>query len=650
MLRRGMQLALDGGAATLALACACLIRGELRVVPWFPQFFVWLPLFAVARPLTLLLSRAYRPTWRHFHLADGVELALKSSLLTVGVLVFRFSHGFGLHIPTLPISIALIELNLFVIFAGSLRIFRRWTHNAGRARNEPNYRTLLVTDETSVAGAVSLIEPYPDVQLVGIITNEHAMRGRTVAGVPILGGFGVLQKMIVLHRVQLVLMTSGGMTAADEIMAQAAELGVEIRILPTARDLVRGRVRVSRSVRIEQMLGTYEQNGASSPVVSCFSNRCVLVTGAGGSIGSEIARQISLLPSLKLILLDQDENSIFELVNELASAKIEIIPRVGDIRDATMLEELFRLHAPDIVLHAAAYKHVPLMESHPCEAILNNVTGTRQLVEHADRFNCERFVMISTDKACSPSNIMGATKRIAEIIVQHRAECATGNTKTQFACVRFGNVVGSRGSVVPTFLRQIEAGGPVTITHEQMTRYFMSIPEAVQLVLQAATLASRGDVYMLDMGDPVKIMDFARKLILMSGLRPDIDVPIQIVGVRPGEKLHERLWQENAEVTSTRFPNVRRIKGSPLQPGISDQILELERAAAQRADQDEICRLLDSLPIDFAEPQPASAEKEAALSLSRNDPAPGRDKGSPKIGTRLSRFLYPYPEAEQPGD
>ena len=427
------------------------------------------------------------------------------------------------------------------------------------------------------------------------------MHGRTVAGIPVLGDLDSLHQAVVTCRAEIILMTSGGVYSTEEVINLASEFGLQVRIIPTARDLMRQRVRVSNSLQIRQVIDKFQPlNPQAHPdVVSCLHERCVLVTGAGGSIGSEISRQIAFLPVSKLILLDQDENSIYELMNELKCTLAEIVPFVGDIRDAAMLDELFSQHKPDVVLHAAAYKHVPVMEANACEAVLNNVTGTRQLVEAAERHDCERFVMISTDKAVHPSSIMGATKRTAEMIVQHRELFSRQRTRTQFACVRFGNVVGSRGSVVPIFLRQIAAGGPITITHEEMTRYFMTIPQAVQLVLQAATLASTGDVYMLDMGDPVKIIEFARDLIRMSGLQPDIDIPIQITGTRPGEKLHEQLWYEDSTVSQTTFPSVFHVRSRHAPFDIAAQVARLEKAAAHRAGHDRICELLWSLPIDY---------------------------------------------------
>jgi FlaA1/EpsC-like NDP-sugar epimerase len=623
---RKTQLVLDGVAAMAAIVAALFVRFDSQTLHFLPTYILWLPIIAALRPLLLLAMSFYRSTWRHFHLADGLNLAGNSLILTVGLLVFRAFGGFGLPIRALPYTVVIIELSFFVAFAGSIRILRRLTYAATHSEKEPTHRALLISDNVSIAGAVRLVEPYHDVQLVGIITSESSMHGRTIAGIPVLGDLNTLEESIVANRVGLILMTSNGIHSAGTIVSRAAELGLQVHIIPTPRDLVGERVRVSNSLRIEQVINRFQPlNLEPHPaVVSCLHERCVLVTGAGGSIGSEISRQVAFLPVSKLILLDQDENSIFELMNELQCTCAEIMPFVGDIRDAGMLEEIFSLHKPDVVLHAAAYKHVPVMEANACEAVLNNVTGTRQLVEAAEKHNCERFVMISTDKAVRPSSVMGATKRTAEIIVQQRALFAHQRARTQFACVRFGNVVGSRGSVVPIFLRQIEAGGPITITHEEMTRYFMTIPQAVQLVLQAATLASTGDVYMLDMGDPVKIIEFARDLIRMSGLRPDIDIAIQVTGTRPGEKLHEQLWYEDSQVSNTEFPAVFHVNARTAPFDIAAQIARLERAASHRAPNEQICDLLWSLPIDYQRkvrgfPEPASLPATHLATASAGD-------------------------------
>jgi len=366
--------------------------------------------------------------------------------------------------------------------------------------------------------------------------------------------------------------------------------------------LLGGKVRVSRNVGIDQVIDRWQENkNPTHPsVVESFRGRTVLVTGAGGSIGSEISRQVSNLDIKNLIVLDHDENSIFELMNQLGRKNMQIVPIVGNIRDRDTIRRTFEQHQPEIILHAAAYKHVPVMEGNCCEAVLNNVCGTRELTEAAVEFCCESLVMISTDKAVRPSSVMGATKRVAEMVVQQRArECVGQPYQAHFSCVRFGNVLGSRGSVVPIFLRQIAAGGPVTITHEEMTRYFMTIPQAVQLVLQALTLASSGDIYMLDMGDPVKIIDFAREIIQMSGLTPGKDIEIRVVGARPGEKLHEQMWREDALVSSTPFPRVCRVKAAQVPPNFYQQVEELERLARSRASDAKIRSALQQMQIDY---------------------------------------------------
>ena len=298
---------------------------------------------------------------------------------------------------------------------------------------------------------------------------------------------------------------------------------------------------------------------------------------------------------------------------------MQLVPLVADIRDRDRMTTVFRTCKPDIVLHAAAYKHVPMMESNCSEAILNNVLGTRTVAETAIDFGAERFLMISTDKAVNPSSIMGATKRMAELTVQHLAlRQSERGSVTRCACVRFGNVMGSSGSVAPIFLRQIAAGGPVTITHEDMTRYFMTIPSAVQLVLQATTLGSNGEIYMLDMGDPVKITTLARRLIEMSGLRPGQDIKIRFVGMRPGEKLHEELWSDSAAVNPTSFPSVLRIEPSPQPADFHERLVMLEAAALKR-DEEQARQIMLEMPIGYGEfCEPPRPERPKLLGVRHN--------------------------------
>ena len=368
---------------------------------------------------------------------------------------------------------------------------------------------------------------------------------------------------------------------------------------------------MKRSVSIDQL--THDNadtvTNGHPDVVCCFSARTVLITGAGGSIGSEIARQVSALNIDRVVMLDYDENSIFELMNELEdSGHKAIVPIVGNIRDRGIVHRTFELYRPHIVLHAAAYKHVPLMERNCCEAVLNNVSGTHELADAAIEFGCERMVMISSDKAVNPSSVMGATKRAAELLIQELASNNKENGgKTHFACVRFGNVLGSRGSVVPIFLRQIAAGGPVTFTHEEMTRYFMTIPQAVRLVLQVATFGSQGDVYVLDMGDPVRIIDIARDFIRQAGLTPGKDIDIKVVGTLPEEKLHETPWREDSHVTTTAFRDVLQVTTPAVPAGFTRLLAALESAARARKSDREIQELLQRLPINYCPKSPETS-------------------------------------------
>jgi FlaA1/EpsC-like NDP-sugar epimerase len=414
-----------------------------------------------------------------------------------------------------------------------------------------------------------------------------------------------LARVLVERKVDVVLIADPSMDTLSHTVATVSDFGVEVRLLPSASSVISGTVRVSTppSVDMAVMERGVPLASPSPEVEAAFAGRRVLVSGAGGSIGSEICRQLVDLSIEQIILLDQDENSIFERTNEFKkkAPALTITPVVGDIRDEQRLRRIFSSHTPHVVLHAAAYKHVPVMEANCSEAILNNVTGTRLLAQLAAEFACERFLMISTDKAVNPISVMGASKRAAELAVQQvaiREHARSGGTR--YSCVRFGNVVGSRGSVVPIFLQQIANGGPLTITDEEMTRYFMTIPEAVQLVLQACSLGEQGEIYILDMGDPIKIKNLARKLIELSGLRPDKDIEIRVVGMRPGEKLHEDLWPSDGSVSPTSFHRVFAIRMSPPPSGFDEALIKLEEHARQGSDAEVrsmLFELLDQQPM-----------------------------------------------------
>jgi FlaA1/EpsC-like NDP-sugar epimerase len=599
---RYVQLLCDSWAASLAVVSAYLLRFDFHIpVTRLRGMIVWMIVIAAVRPAILWVTQGYNISWRYFDFHDAVRLVVRAVPPTTFLLLVR------LLVPNpggMPYSVIIIDFGLFLAMAGGFRVIRRFSHEHEHGVLAADHsRTLIVGNHFTLGGAIRHLQSHGEAYVVGIISEDADLLGLSIGGVPVLGLPSSLGNLLVTHQIEAVILSGANLDCATEIIRSAAEFDVQVCILPSLTDLMHGKVRVSRMIGIDDITHGRDpdKEGHATPaaVKECFRFRTVLVTGAGGSIGSEIVRQVSALGVARLIVLDHDENSIFELLNEIGMQDFEVIPIIGDVGDRELVRHTFRQYRPEIVLHAAAYKHVPVMETNCSAAVLNNVGGTRELADAAIEFHCKRLVMISTDKAVRPSSVMGATKRVAEMLIQHRASDRFRNHhKTQFACVRFGNVLGSRGSVVPIFLRQIAAGGPITITHEEMTRYFMTIPQAVRLVLQAASLASCGDVYMLDMGDPVKIVDFAKEIIEIAGLTLGKDIAIKIVGTRPGEKLHEQLWGEDATVNTTEFPHVFRVKAMPVPANFPVLLAELENAGHAR-NLERIISLLHELPIDY---------------------------------------------------
>jgi FlaA1/EpsC-like NDP-sugar epimerase len=402
---------------------------------------------------------------------------------------------------------------------------------------------------------------------VAFVDDDADKQGRTLHGVRVAGRLADLAAVVETYRADevIIAMPSAAGAVVREVVRAASAAGMPTRTVPGLFELIQGHKNVSalRKVAIEDLLCRDPVLTDLARVSQLATGKVVLVTGAGGSIGSELCRQIARLQPARLIAVGRGENSVFELLQELTTACPELAavePVIADVRDRTRLERVFRAYRPSTVFHAAAHKHVPLMEQNVSEAILNNVLGTRVVAELAAAYGAERFVLISSDKAVRPSSVMGATKRLAEGVVQAIA----AQSSCRFVSVRFGNVLGSRGSVIPTFLRQIRAGGPVTVTHPEMVRYFMTIPEAVQLVLQAGVMGEGGEVFVLDMGKPVRVVDLARDLIRLSGLNEG-DVEIRFTGMRPGEKLYEELFFDEENAEPTEHPKVLRAKNAALE-------------------------------------------------------------------------------------
>ena len=398
--------------------------------------------------------------------------------------------------------------------------------------------------------------------IVGLIDDNPNKMNYAISGIKILGNRDDIAEICKQYKVDVIFFSISNIDNKNkkEILNICQETGVKIRVLPSIADIIKNKSLLQnlRDVEIEDLLGREPITLANENIGELIKGKSILVTGGGGSIGSELCRQIAKFNPSRLIIFDIYENNLYNIEMELKQnhydEKFEIVAIVGSVRDKKRLEQVFKKYNPYLVFHAAAHKHVPLMEVSPLEAIKNNVFGTYNVANYADKYSVKRFILISTDKAVNPTNIMGATKRMCEMIIQ----AFNQKSKTEFAAVRFGNVLGSNGSVLPLFKKQISAGGPVTVTHKEITRFFMTIPEAVSLVLQAMSYAKGGEIFVLDMGEPVKIYDLAVSLIKLSGLEPNVDIPIEITGLRPGEKLYEELLMSEEGLQTTAHNKIFR--------------------------------------------------------------------------------------------
>lgn len=422
--------------------------------------------------------------------------------------------------------------------------------------------------------------------LVGIIDDNHQKKDLKISGVRILGGRNDIVRICKEKNVDIIFFAISNISAKDrkEILAICQETGIKLRILPGIQDLINKKniMQSLRDVEIEDILGRDPIVLDNSNIEDLIKDNVIMITGAGGSIGSELCRQIAKFGPKEMVLIDIYENSLYDIELELKAnyKNIKIDAIIASVRDKNRMESVFEKHRPYLVFHAAAHKHVPLMEFSPLEAIKNNVFGTYNVVNCCDKYNVKRFVLISTDKAVNPTNVMGATKRLCEMIIQAKNKVS----KTEYVAVRFGNVLGSNGSVVPLFKKQIAKGGPVTVTHKEITRFFMTIPEAVQLVLQAITYAEGGEIFVLDMGEPVKIYDLAVSLIKLSGLEPNVDIPIEITGLRPGEKLYEEILMAEEGLQSTKHNKIFIAKPSKITMKDIENKLEICKETIENED------------------------------------------------------------------
>ncbi|MBI5141393.1 MAG: polysaccharide biosynthesis protein [Nitrospirae bacterium] len=530
-----------------------------------------LPLAAIFVSLKIMVFaffRVYRMSWSYFGMYELWEIvkALSLSLFMLAGLSF-IMQGAGLFLGV-PRSVYLIDYGCSLLLVAGLRMSKRFYLHVIKGANAVTGKRMLVIGAGNAGEQIVRdMKRNRDsgYRPVAFIDDDLRKTGIYIHGVRVCGDRNRIQDVINQHDVEMALIAMPSAPSRDirDILARLRASGItQVKTIPGLTELMQGKVSLSdiQEIRIEDILGREQAEVDCNMIARYLKGKRVLVTGAGGSIGSEVLRQVLGFKPERVIAFDIDETELFNVEQELkgVNGASRLCPVVGDIRDVAKVRWVFANHLPHVVFHAAAYKHVPVMEEYPEEAIKTNIFGTRTVARMAVEFGAERFVMVSTDKAVRPTNVMGATKRVAEKIVNELNSIGG----TPFVSVRFGNVVGSRGSVVPIFQKQIKAGGPVTVTHEEMTRYFMSIPEAVTLILQAGAMGEGGEVFVLDMGEPVKIIEVAREMIRLHGLIPDVDIPIVISGIRPGEKMYEELLTTSENVEATSHAKIFKAKDS----------------------------------------------------------------------------------------
>jgi FlaA1/EpsC-like NDP-sugar epimerase/lipopolysaccharide/colanic/teichoic acid biosynthesis glycosyltransferase len=613
---KSAQVALDAGIFAGALTLAYLIRFEgMPKGPDAAQFFLWLPVLVVARLIVNREIGVYRFIWRFVSLPDVLAIARSLGIVTIFILGLRLlwpvANSWAGAVK-LPLSVIALEYLLSLIGSTGARVLRRvlYERSCKPALAFARVRRRVILYGAGKAGRLLLreFESRNDIEVAGFLDDDPKKADSVIAGARVVGNGASLAGIARQFRVEEVVisMATANRQTLMRILGQCRDAGVPAKIIPSLQEILDGRVRISelREVQIEDLLG---RRSVSLPEVDdgarqTYAGKRILVTGASGSIGSELVRQLIALKPAKLLMLDQDENGIYELEQQVAArlphALVE--SEITDIKQRGRITEIFQGFRPEIVFHAAAHKHLSLMEKAPCEAVLNNVLGTKIVLDACIHSGTERFVFVSTDKAVNPSSVMGATKKIGEILVQSVAE----GSPMRAACVRFGNVMGSRGSVIPLFQKQIREGGPLTVTHPDVVRFFMTIPEAVQLILCAGCLAQHGEVFVMDMGSPRKILELAQEMILLSGLEPGKDIDIAITGLRPGEKLNEELTGPAEAPCRTPYEKLSKVIPFPIDGvEIRRQVASLVKAA-KRNDRHAIYGILKDMEIGFcSDPQ-----------------------------------------------
>lgn len=655
-LIRGTQVAIDLCALSAALWLGYFARFDWNVPAPMLRSLIFLWPYVVGLEYLLLYAFGVpRYVWRYIGLREASRILTAMAAATLVLIGLRsgsaaFFPRYARH-AFLPYGVIAINFTLAFLGVAGVRAVRRLLSERSKAGSRRRRGVAVAATPTLLIGAgqagISVAKqivsrPELGIAPLGFLDDDLIKKGTLVHGLPVLGSIDQVDEIAPsLGATQALISVSNAHGATVRRISElCSKASLEVKIIPGVHELVGGRLNVSRmrDVLIEDLLRREPVALDSAAIAAALRGRTVMITGAGGSIGSELCRQVSRFGPARLLLVERAENALFEIHRELLRTfpTQTTEPCVADVCDRARISQLMTAHAPDVIFHAAAHKHVPLMEEHPAEAIKNNVQGTRLVADLAEEHGVGAFVMISTDKAVRPTSVMGASKRAAELYVQSKAQFSD----TKFVTVRFGNVLGSAGSVVPIFKKQIACGGPVTVTHPDMERYFMTIPEATQLVLQAGSMGAGGEIFILDMGEPVKVMDLARDLIRLSGFSED-EIRIEFTGVRAGEKLFEELCTDEEQADKTRHPKILVGRTRPPATSATNECIDAMLLAARQGRNRLVRAELQRLVHDYA------PERSAVPTRTRPNTSPPPSPSSAPSAVGRPRGELPGREADR---
>jgi FlaA1/EpsC-like NDP-sugar epimerase len=598
---RVWQAAVDAVLVGIAWYLAFALRFDFAIPRRYEDLFTETVLLVVLIKVAVLTAFGlYNHWWRYVSIGDmwSAVRAVAVGSLVAFVAIFLIEPVEGVRLPR---SVFLIDaLLLLALITGARLLARTFIERPGRRGLIARGKEALIVGAGD-AGQVIIKEMLKNRALgytpIGLVDDDTRKSNLRLHGVRVLGTTTDLPHLLSDNKPDEVIIAipSAAGETRQQIVNACRDAGVPVKTLPAVHELITGDLYLARQLRevqVEDVLGREAVELDVASIASYLTGETVLVTGAGGSIGAELCRQVAAVGAERIVLVDHGENALVEIARELEHERhfAAAVPVLADVKQRVKMQQIFERYQPSVVFHAAAYKHVPLMEQNALEAVRNNIVATSVVADVASEARVKRFVLVSTDKAVNPKNVLGQTKAVCEWIVQ--AAAARERNGTHFISVRFGNVLGSSGSVIPLFRRQIARGGPVTVTHPDMTRFFMTIPEAVQLVVQAGAIGESGDIYVLDMGTPVKIVDLAHNMIRLSGKEPGLDVEVEFIGARPGEKMHEELWGEGEQAVPTPHPKILRSACRSVDPAwLEDELAELERLVDAGETLDVVARL-----------------------------------------------------------